>query len=181
MSRILPTSLVNGLVVLAGIFALSSCYNFKTEFPVIMTMESAHIDGKVASTVGKIVFPENPNVVEVVAQWISTLNGMDVHVRLTITNASLTFSPNDPRDTFMLKGVKGLSVPTSDVTDIYEITESPFGFKRLVVITKSGKLNFHLDGEGISQAFRNFDESRTALTNALTQTCKQAAIHHIKT
>src|ERR1043166_2841275 len=107
-----------------------------TTFPLIMKMDSASINAKVATLVWSLAFPEHTEIVKAVAQWAATVKGLDVHATLTVAGDSLTFSPNDFMDWLGLTGLKTVQVPAASVTDIYEVTSRTNGFTHLVLTTK---------------------------------------------
>jgi hypothetical protein len=143
-------------------------------------MDSAGINGDVASAVGSLIFPESKDMVKPLAEWAATLKGADVHVTLNLKDGFLTFSPNDLMDAITLKGLKTVRVRTSDVRRIYDVTSGSNDFKSIILVTKSGILLFHLDGESVYWYIADFQKVRFDFPVALAHACHKATVHHIK-
>lgn len=167
------------LVLLAAVAAPSFAYQNQATFPVILKMDSASINGDVAAAVGNFAFPEYKGVVKAVTQWAATLKGLDVHVQLTVNPETLTFAPNSLTDRALLKGLRTVQIPISSVKDIYETTSGWNDFKSLILVSGSGTLLFHLDGDGLG-LFTDFEKARADLTNTLTRVCGRAAFHQVR-
>jgi len=158
-------------------------YDGKTSFPLLIWMDSAGINGDVASKVGSLIFPTNKDVVEAISKGISKFKGTDVHVTLNINNDLLTFSPNDLMDKIALTGLKTVQVRTADVKDIYDVESGHsfkgHGYKSIILITNSGTMLFQLDGESVYWYIGDFQKIRLEFPNAIARACPRATLHHI--
>lgn len=190
----------------ASLCSAAAGYDNKTTFPLILTMDAAGMNGDVATAIGNVVgslaFPEYKGAVVAIAKWTATLKGRDVHVKLTVTNNSITFSPNNVGERLLLTGVKAVTVSTDDVKDIYDIATSQWpgdsaGFKSVALVTKAGTLLFHLDGDSSDWTIEDwsdlvkspstaltsessFHRARADLVSGLAHVCRNAAVHQIK-
>jgi hypothetical protein len=167
------------MILIAISAPLSFSYDGKTSFPLIIRMDSAGINGDVASAVGGFIFPEYKDAVKNISQWAATLKGGDVHVTLNINDGVLTFTPNDLMDAITLKGLKTVRVQSADVKDIYDVTSGWNDFRSVILATKSGTMLFHLDGESVYWLVADFQKVRLSFPESLARACPAATVHHV--
>lgn len=172
-----------GVILMASLPAPSFpdvLYDGKTSFPLIIRMESAGINGDVASAVGGLVFPEYKEAIKNISQLLAIMKGGDVHVRLNIKDGVLTFTPNDLTDAVTLKGLRTVQIQTPDVKDIYDVKSGWNDFRSVILVTKSGSMLFHLDGESIYwDFFGDFQKVRVSFPQSLAHACPRATVHHV--
>jgi hypothetical protein len=165
------------LLACASVFLAGSvAFGQSSSFPLIMKMDSAYLNGDVGAALGGLAFPQYKVAVSGLAHLAERLKGMDVHVRVNITRDSLTFTPNDVMDAITMKGLKTIQFPTADVRGVYELTDA-HGFRELALVTKSGALFFHLDGDSIFLLFSDYSKTTTELRDALLRACPHAPLH----
>ena len=178
---IAPRLIAAAALAFAAALPLSAAHaETRRAYPLILTMDTAHIDAGTATTVGDIVFPDHHKMVKSLADWASTLKGLEVKVTLAVTDDTLVFTPNNLMDAMTMGGLKVVTIPTRDVIEIDEITSGLNGYKHLVVETKEGVLVFHLDPDSLTLLFADFYQARDAMTRTLTQVCPQAVFHQLR-